>query len=170
MKNWSLKYRQALVLRFILIRKGTCKPKVLLKRGCHSWCKVLKFEASEFFPLFESTIYIKSFYWRECLREIMQISEYNVHDPDVVLMNNNLPPYYRLSEACISILSKYICNNKKLCIIFSSRSITLLFIFFFLKQKLCRCSFILFIFLHSMINDQLKLIKDTIEWNLRDKD
>lgn len=37
----------------------------------------------------------------------MQISEYNVHDPDVVLMNNNLPPYYRLSKAYISILSKY---------------------------------------------------------------
>lgn len=143
MKNWSLKYHQALVLRFISIRKGTCKPKVLLKRGCHSWCKVLKFEASEFFPLFESTIYIKSFYWRECLREIMQISEYNVHDPDVVLMNNNLPPYYRLSEACISILSKYICNS---CALFFLHDQSPYFLFFFFLNKSFVVVHLLFLF------------------------
>lgn len=58
----------------------------------------------------------------------MQISEYNVHDPDVVLMNNNLPPYYRLSEACISILSKYICNS---CALFFLDDQSPYFLFFF---------------------------------------
>lgn len=90
----------------------------------------------------------------------MQISEYNVHDPDVVLMNNNLP---RITDFQKRVFRFF--RNIYVTVVhyffFTINHPT--FYFFFLKQKLCRCSFIIFIFLHSMINDQLKLIKDTIE-------
>lgn len=62
------------------------------------------------FP-FESTIYIKSFYWHECLREIMQISEYNVHDPDVVLMNNNLPCITNFQNRVFRFVPSTKCNT-----------------------------------------------------------